>query len=462
MFRIMDDNNSKTLDREEFRKAIKDFKLDVPDDHIAVVFNAFDLNRDGTIDYNEFLRIVRGDMSQGRLALAKRAFQKLDRDGSGVVDINDIRGVYNASKHPDVLSGKKSEDQIFNEFLETFETHHNIMNGSQADGQITLDEFIEYYTNISASIDNDEYFSLMMNNSWNLNGDANTYKKQQKGWSDVSPDQKRNAFVGEPHTGYQQGKNDVKMVAQRMGMVSKENPLSTTTRYYANSYHSKRQVPSVANPQKAYGEGARDYYLRTGVESQNNPLAQVSTSNYYSNFKGKKVEEIEEQPQIKAPKFLQYQIQRITQKCIQRGERGLFGLKKLFQTFDFNNNGTIEFNEFQRAVKDFKLDLEDGDIQTLFGCFDGDNDGVISISEFMNTILGELKPNRKIAVDEAFRKYDTQSRNIASYRALKEAFDAKRHPDVVNGRKIPDEILVDFLEIFEIHHNTFNNNARTD
>lgn len=31
---------------------------------------------------------------------------------------------------------------------------------------------MEYYKNISASIDNDEYFSLMMNNSWNIKGDA--------------------------------------------------------------------------------------------------------------------------------------------------------------------------------------------------------------------------------------------------------------------------------------------------
>ena len=49
--------------------------------------------------------------------------------------------------------------------------------------------------------------------------------------------------------------------------------------------------------------------MRTGTESKNNPLA---TSNYYSNFKGKKVEEIESEPQIKQPKFLQYHLQRIT------------------------------------------------------------------------------------------------------------------------------------------------------
>ena len=46
-----------------------------------------------------------------------QAFKKLDRDSSGQIDIDDIRGVYNASNHPDVASGKKTEDEILGEFL---------------------------------------------------------------------------------------------------------------------------------------------------------------------------------------------------------------------------------------------------------------------------------------------------------------------------------------------------------
>ena len=33
-------------------------------------------------------------------------------------------GVYNGTKHPDVISGKKTEDEILGEFLDTFEINH--------------------------------------------------------------------------------------------------------------------------------------------------------------------------------------------------------------------------------------------------------------------------------------------------------------------------------------------------
>ena len=56
-----------------------------------------------------------------------QAFEIMDKDGSGELDIDDIRGTYNARMHPDVKSGKKTEDEILLEFLETFEAHHNYM-----------------------------------------------------------------------------------------------------------------------------------------------------------------------------------------------------------------------------------------------------------------------------------------------------------------------------------------------
>lgn len=106
----------------------------------------------------------------------ERAFSKLDRDCNGVIEVADITGIYNAKKHPAVVEGRKTEQQVLGEFLETFETHHNVMNGNERDQVVTQEEFIEYYTNISASIDDDMYFMAMMNAAWNLSGDAAQYK----------------------------------------------------------------------------------------------------------------------------------------------------------------------------------------------------------------------------------------------------------------------------------------------
>ena len=38
---------------------------------------------------------------------------------------------------------------------------------------ISLEEFMEYYNNISVNIDNDSYFDLMISNTWGLDGSTN-------------------------------------------------------------------------------------------------------------------------------------------------------------------------------------------------------------------------------------------------------------------------------------------------
>lgn len=50
----------------------------------------------------------------------------MDKDKSGVLDMDDIKEVYNAKKHPDVIAGKKTEQEILGEFLDTFEMHYSL------------------------------------------------------------------------------------------------------------------------------------------------------------------------------------------------------------------------------------------------------------------------------------------------------------------------------------------------
>merc|ERR1711871_1312705 len=147
-----------------FKKAMRECALDLSEDDCHALFVHFDTDCSGDIDFEEFLQGLRGDLSARRQNLINMAFDVIDKDGNGVLEPDDLIDVYDASKHPDVLSGKKTPDEILREFLDTFDV------GGEVDGKVTRQEFMNYYHNLSASIDNEDYFELMIRNAWHISG----------------------------------------------------------------------------------------------------------------------------------------------------------------------------------------------------------------------------------------------------------------------------------------------------
>eukprot|EP01034_Spumella_vulgaris_P021909 gene21908-27986_t len=169
-FKIMDDDGSGTLNLDEFRKGMKECDVcELSDKAVCHLFRYFDRDDSGSISYDEFLVGIRGVLNKRRRALVHMAFKIMDRDGSGQLDMEDIKGVYNAKSHPDVVQGRKTEEEILKGFIESFEV------GRTKDCVVTLDEFESYYANISASIDIDDYFELMIRNAWHISGGEGAY-----------------------------------------------------------------------------------------------------------------------------------------------------------------------------------------------------------------------------------------------------------------------------------------------
>jgi len=63
-------------------------------------------------------------MSATRKAIVRKVFKKLDKNGVGSTTVDQIKDLYDPSKHPDVLSRKKTEDDVLTEFLDTFELYY--------------------------------------------------------------------------------------------------------------------------------------------------------------------------------------------------------------------------------------------------------------------------------------------------------------------------------------------------
>ena len=159
----MDFNGNKKLDIQEFEEALAVYGMFPTKVELQALMNFYDVDGDGNISYEEFLRGLREELPERRRELVDRAFQILDKDGSGVIQVQDIKDIYDVSFNKDYQEGTKTREEVLEEFLDSFDG----LKGNN-DGQVTHQEWVDYYTDLSISVPSDDYFALMMKQVWGL------------------------------------------------------------------------------------------------------------------------------------------------------------------------------------------------------------------------------------------------------------------------------------------------------
>ena len=362
-----------------------------------------------------------------------RAFDRLDLNKNGIVEISDIKGLYNPSKHPAVLEGRKTEDQVLQEFLETFELHHNMKSGQEKDGKVTRDEFREYYANVSVSIDNDEYFEVMINNSWNLTGKAATYVKQAKPWT---------SEVGR------------QVPVQHSGMESSGSPLSGKKKgagIFAEAAETKA-VEDIKGIYKFNEESKKSPFTPAKSTYEPQPLEGITEKK--PSDTGAKMR-FGNTVATDFPKYQNIMLERFRTKLVGRGGKGIVGLERQFKIFDLDGSGELSREEFKKAINDFKLGMDERDLDNLFKMFDKNMDGKISYEEFMGTLIGFMSEFRLNLVHRAFESLDEDEDEVVDLGVICKSYSAKMHPDIKSGKKTEEEVVNEFITSFEIHHNNF-------
>ena len=161
LFKIVDDNSDNTIDlKTELPKLMSDVGIILNKTEMSELIRLLDRSGDGKISYDEFLYQMAPPLSEERIKWINKAFDKLDVDGSGLVNIADLEAIHNPKTSELVKMGKTTANQIFSNLLKSYD--------DDGDGMISRDEFIDYYREISPSIDTDEYFAEMMRSAWKL------------------------------------------------------------------------------------------------------------------------------------------------------------------------------------------------------------------------------------------------------------------------------------------------------
>lgn len=168
IFKGMDDNGNRTLSIDELQTGLHDYGLALDKQSCTLLMHAVDKDNRGAISFDRFLSTIRGPVNKRRRAMIDTVFKAIDRNGNGFINADDIQNHFNAGSHPDVESGKLDKKLAVSNFLAQFD-------GPQKDGTITEPEFQDYYKNVSSSIDNDDYFELMMRNAWHVRGGSGQF-----------------------------------------------------------------------------------------------------------------------------------------------------------------------------------------------------------------------------------------------------------------------------------------------
>ena len=117
-FKTMDNGaGNRKLDPEELGIGMRERGIDLTKAELAALLKYFDKDGDGNINFDEFLAGIRGRLNGPRHDITEKAFTKFDKDGSGFIEASDLKGIYNCSRHPKVMSGEMTEEQALTKFI---------------------------------------------------------------------------------------------------------------------------------------------------------------------------------------------------------------------------------------------------------------------------------------------------------------------------------------------------------
>lgn len=108
-FAIMDADGSGQLSLGEFQTVLDNFRVPgMCASDAERLFGVFDASGDGQISFDEFLTALCGELGPVRERLVNEAFDKLDANGNGTLELEEVKNSFDATRHPDVIAGTKN------------------------------------------------------------------------------------------------------------------------------------------------------------------------------------------------------------------------------------------------------------------------------------------------------------------------------------------------------------------
>ena len=402
-FKQYDRKGNKEISYQDFEEILNsNLNLHISEKDLKLLFS--DFSKDNKLNYSDFITsLLENSLNERRENIIKEAFKRIDTENCGIVNLSDVKALFNSKNSPLVKEGDVTEEDFYNHFMETFQTHHNLVRSPKIK-KVNYEEFLNYYKYFSLTIENDYLFEETLIACWKLSKSKIAHAGPQDNIKKIMQ------TPSEP---------SVSDESQIVKNISLEGKNKTAKKYFSQNMDAPYGVDSET----------------TDYSNLLHPKGDLNGIKLNKNMDPLSI---------------------LRKKVFSRGPRSIMSLRRTFMLYDEDKNNQLSFDEFTKFINDFRLNISPDDTQKIFKIFDKDNSNTIDYNELVQGLIGKMNLFRIKLVEKVFEKLDKEKKGKISFDTIINSYDPYKHPQVLNGERNTEEVLGRFIDIFEYHFNLLN------
>ena len=397
-----DRKGDKEISFPDLFEIFNNLNLHISEKDAKILFSDFEEN--SKMNYSKFISVmIENSLNERRQNIIKEAFNRLDTEKCGIVNLSDIKNLFSSKNCPLVKEGDVTEEEFYNNFMETFQTHHNLVRSPKIK-KVNFDEFLNYYKYFSLTIEDDYLFEETLISCWKLSKSKQAY---------AGPKDNVKYIIQAP--------SEKKEESQIIKNISLEGKPKTAKKFFEKN--AEYQIPYGTNTEST------DYSNLLHPKGDLNGIKLNKNMDPMSIFR---------------------------RKVFSRGPRSIMSLRRTFMLYDEDKSNQLTYEQFDKFINDYRLNIEEEDKKKIFKLFNKNNSESIDYNELIKGLIGTMNLFRTRIVEKAFEKLDKEKKGKISFDTIINSYDPYKHPQVLNGQRNAEEVLGRFIDIFEYHFNLLN------
>ena len=416
-----------------------------------------------TFSFSKMIEIIKDEMNDSRKNLVTNVFNNLAKNGN-TISLNTLKQSFKPEKHPAVLNKRRNSNDIYIQFSESLDIFANLNNISN---DITLEQFIDFYSGISSSILDDNYFNLVINNVWsekensietNINNNSNNLIKKSPSSPRINYN---NLNIDNFNINYnEKDKNIIENYYSKNSLV-KDRINNSNTKinlplfYYNNTSNNKNlsSIPENSNQNinnSVFTPNSRRTNENILKENNGEKNIQMNSPSFRRNNLNLINEDLNNLSINNKNIDIAPIISKMREIFVLRGIKSIFQFQRMLYSYDLNHTGEISFVNFNTIIQAYNYNFSTNEIKNLFSHFDKENSGRMKYNALLSEILGTMNMMRFTLVKNLFDNFPKNQNGCIDINSIKNSFYPNRHNDVLNGSKTMDEVYREFLECLQI------------